>query len=40
MLPLRQADVKLVETARFSSYTFSEADRNLIYDKQSILRPK
>ena len=38
MLHLRQADVKLVETARFSSCTFS--DRNLIYHKHSILRPK
>lgn len=37
MLPLRQADVKLVETARFSSCEFS--DRNLIYHKHSILRP-
>ena len=38
MLPLRQADVKLVEIARFSNCEFS--DRNLIYHKHSILRPK
>ena len=38
MLLLRQADVKLVETARFSSCEFS--DRNFIYHKHSILRPK